>query len=57
MKQIVLIGDRDPNYVTHRELDAALELLPAKVHAYWVGTDTPEATRTSDADGVWVVAG
>jgi CTP synthase (UTP-ammonia lyase) len=57
MKQIVLIGDRDPNSVTHRELDATLELLSAKVHAYWVGTDTPEATRTSNADGVWVVPG
>jgi CTP synthase (UTP-ammonia lyase) len=57
MKQIVLVGDRDSNYLTHRELDAALKLFPAKVRAHWVTTDTRDAMRTSDADGVWVVPG
>ena len=57
MKQIILLGDRDPEYLTHRELDATIELLPASVHAYWVRTDSPAAARTSDADGVWVVPG
>jgi CTP synthase (UTP-ammonia lyase) len=57
MKHIFLLGDRDANSVTHRELDAAIGLLPSGVKARWVGTDTPDATRTSQADAVWVVPG
>jgi len=56
-KHIVLLGDRDPSALTHRELDAAITLLPGGVQARWVGTDTPEAMRTSDADALWVVPG
>ena len=26
---LVALGDRDPRYLTHREIDAALELFPA----------------------------
>jgi hypothetical protein len=43
--------------MTHRELDAAIRLPPSDVQARWVGTDTPDAIRTSQADGVWVVPG
>src|SRR3954465_8262758 len=57
MKQIVLLGDRNPGYLTHRELDAALELLPSGVRGRWVGPDTPEAARSAEADAVWVVPG
>jgi CTP synthase (UTP-ammonia lyase) len=57
MKNIFLLGDRDANSVTHRELDAAIGLLPSGVTARWVGTDTPEAMRTSQADALWVVPG
>src|SRR4051794_34854082 len=57
MKNIVLLGDRDPNSVTHRELDAAIGLLPSGVKARWIGTGTPDAARTSQADAVWVVPG
>jgi CTP synthase (UTP-ammonia lyase) len=57
MKQIVLLGDRDTGFLTHRELDAAITRLPDGVHAHWVATDAPEAMRTSDADAVWVVPG
>ena len=57
MKRVVLIGDRNPNYLTHRALDAVLKLLPTTVRADWVGTDTAEVMHTSDADGVWVVPG
>jgi CTP synthase (UTP-ammonia lyase) len=57
MKQVVLVGDRDLNYFTHRELDAALALFPSHVSAQWVGTDTSDVMRTSEADGVWVVPG
>jgi len=57
MKNIFLLGDRDANSVTHRELDATIGLLPSGVKARWVGTDTPDAARTSKADAVWVVPG
>lgn len=58
VKQIVLVGDRNASYLTHRELDAALQLFPAGVRAFWIGTDTPgAAARISSADGVWVVPG
>jgi CTP synthase (UTP-ammonia lyase) len=57
MKNILLLGDRDGDSVTHRELDAAIGLLPSGVRARWVGTDTPEALRTSQADALWVVPG
>ena len=50
MRNIFLLGDRDANPVTHRELDAAVGLLPSGVKARWVGTDTPDAARTSKGD-------
>lgn len=57
MKHIILLGDHNASVRTHRELDAALALFPLHVRASWVGTDTPEARRTSDADGLWVAPG
>lgn len=57
MKNIFLLGDRDATSPTHRELDAAIELLPSGVTARWIGTDSPDAVRTSHADAVWVVPG
>ena len=53
----MLLGDRNTDYLTHRELEVALSLLPSGVRAEWVGTDTPAAAKTADADGVWVVPG
>lgn len=57
MKQIVLLGDRDPSFLTHRELDAAITLLPSNVRATWVSTDADDQSRISEADGLWVVPG
>ena len=57
MKNIFVLGDRNAGSVTHRELDAAIKLLPNGVTARWVGTDTPDAMRTSQADAVWAVSG
>ena len=57
MKNIFLLGDRDTSSLTHRELDAAISLLPGGVQARWVGTDTANALRTSQAAAVWVVPG
>jgi CTP synthase (UTP-ammonia lyase) len=57
MKNIILLGDRNAGSLTHRELDAAIKLLPNGVAARWVGTDTPDAMRTAQADAVWAVSG
>jgi CTP synthase (UTP-ammonia lyase) len=57
VKHVVLLGDRNPSYLTHRELDAALTRLPSEVRGDWVDTDSPDASRVSDADGLWVVPG
>ncbi len=57
MKHVCLLGDRDTGFLTHRELDAAIALLPGDVEARWVGTDSAEAARTSEADGIWLVPG
>jgi len=54
---IAVVGDRDPSYLTHRELDAALALMPAGVDARWVATDAPEASRLDRYDALWVVPG
>ena len=57
MKEIVLLGDRDPNAVTHRALDAAIAQMPPTIRARWIGTDTPDAAHTSQADALWAVSG
>jgi len=57
MKNIFLLGDHKVGSVTHRELDAAIKLLPYGVTARWVATDTPDAMRTSQADAVLAVSG
>jgi CTP synthase (UTP-ammonia lyase) len=51
---IIAIGDRDPRYLTHREVDAALALLP---DADWVATDDPAARDLDGIDGVWLLPG
>ncbi len=54
--RIALIGDRDPAFLTHRELDATLRLMPPDVDAGWVASgDAGQAT--SAADAVWIVPG
>jgi CTP synthase (UTP-ammonia lyase) len=55
--RIVALGDRDPRFVTHREIDAALELLSEHADCGWVGTDTEPARDLDDADGLWLLPG
>lgn len=57
MKDVVLLGDRNPEFVTHRELDAAISLMPPGIHARWIETTSPEVSRVADADALWVVPG
>jgi CTP synthase (UTP-ammonia lyase) len=54
---IAVVGDRDPSYLTHRELDATLALLPPGVSARWVATDSPDARALDGFDALWIVPG
>ena len=54
---ILALGDRDLQYLTHREIDAALGLFPPSAGAHWVATDSEEARDLSSADGVWLLPG
>jgi CTP synthase (UTP-ammonia lyase) len=55
--RIVLLGDRNGDYLTHRELDGALDLFPSWASADWVATDSRDACVLDDIDGLWVVPG
>ena len=57
MIRIAVLGDRNPAYLTHRELDAALELFPSGVEARWLPTTDPAVGRIESYDAVWVVPG
>jgi CTP synthase (UTP-ammonia lyase) len=57
MKRIVVLGDWNPEYLTHREIDAAIQLFPTHVQARWVGTDSKDTARLREADALWVVPG
>ncbi len=48
---IAALGDRNPAYLTHREIDATVALAP---EIRWVGTDGADI---SGYDGVWVLPG
>jgi CTP synthase (UTP-ammonia lyase) len=54
---VIVLGDRDERHLTHRELDAALELIGDGVRCRWVATDSPAARALDDVDGVWLVPG
>jgi CTP synthase (UTP-ammonia lyase) len=54
---IVVLGDRNLEYVTHRELDAALGLFPDWARGEWVATDSDVPAALDRADGVWIVSG
>jgi CTP synthase (UTP-ammonia lyase) len=52
---IAVLGDRNTGHLTHREIDATIQLLPADVDARWL--PSPEAESAVLADGLWVVPG
>jgi CTP synthase (UTP-ammonia lyase) len=56
--RIAVLGDRNLGYVTHRELDAALELFPEWARGAWVATDSDGVeAAVAQADGMWVTPG
>lgn len=54
MTSIIVLGDRNPQHVTHRALDAVLAQLPDDVDARWVATDDGDPRPS---DGIWVAPG
>jgi CTP synthase (UTP-ammonia lyase) len=56
-RRILALGDRDPSYVTHRELDGAFALMPADIECGWVATDSSAARELEAADGIWLLPG
>jgi CTP synthase (UTP-ammonia lyase) len=55
--RLLALGDRNPDFLTHREIDSALQLLPADVDCRWVATDDPRARELASYDGVWLLPG
>jgi CTP synthase (UTP-ammonia lyase) len=56
--RIGVLGDRNPDYPTHRELDAALGLLPPDVQAGWWPTDAIRPDQLpAQLDGLWLAPG
>jgi CTP synthase (UTP-ammonia lyase) len=51
---LTVLGDRNPDWITHRALDAALTQLPAGVEARWHPTDVPLQAL---GDGLWIAPG
>jgi CTP synthase (UTP-ammonia lyase) len=49
--RIALVGDRDPQYVTHRALDAVLERIPGE----WVPSE--RAAEAAGYGAVWIAPG
>lgn len=54
--RIALVGDLNPDYPSHRELEAARLLLGPDVQTQWFPTDAP-MTGLSQCDGVWLAPG
>ena len=54
---ILALGDRDPAFLSHRELDAAFALMPAGVECSWTATDSHQAHEFASADAVWLLPG
>jgi len=55
--RLLALGDRNPDFLTHREIDSTLKLLPADVDCRWMATDDPRARELASYDGVWLLPG
>lgn len=55
--RILALGDRLPDQLTHRELDAAFALMPEDVECGWTSTDSAAAREPGSYDGVWLLPG
>jgi membrane protease YdiL (CAAX protease family) len=57
--RIAIVGDLNPIYPSHRELEAARPLLGADVETVWIGTTDPRIDHLAEmgVDGVWLAPG
>lgn len=55
--RIRVLGDRNPAYLSHREIDAALALFPSGIAAAWTASDAPGASDLREVDGLWFAPG
>jgi CTP synthase (UTP-ammonia lyase) len=53
--RLVVLGDRDTRFETHRAIDHTLSLMPPDVEAGWVATDQPFTAAAADA--IWFAPG
>ena len=55
--RIAIVGDHDPNQLTHAALDLAAARLPHGIQAGWVATEelaANAAARLTGVDGLWI---
>jgi len=57
MPAIVVVGDRNPRYETHRGIDRVLDSLPVGLGGAWHATDALDTEEVAAADGVWMAPG
>ena len=57
--RIAVVGDLDPSYPSHRELEAARPMLGPDVETVWIGTTDPRIDHLAEmgVDGVWLAPG
>ena len=55
--RIVALGDRDPVFFRHREIDATLALIPNEIDCSRVAIDSIVARDLDGVDGVWLLPG
>ena len=57
--RIAIIGDLNPSYPSHQELEAARAVLGPDVETVWIGTTDPRIDRLAEmgVDGVWLAPG
>ncbi len=47
MKTLVLLGDRNPNVITHCELDATPACLPEGIEANWIAKQIHQTRQSA----------
>ena len=52
-----MVGDRNPAFPSHRELDAVRSVLGDDVSAEWVATDSDRVSDLAGFDAIWLVPG
>lgn len=60
MTRIVLLGDRNPSFITHQAIDKALDIFNDRdqnLEASWVGTKEVSSHELIAAEGLWVLPG